>query len=281
MALPELTSSTPENPAHLPPAIRLSCFLQFLRTNSLQRAVGSQKRLNISQAAVCQEINRVARIFAEKHEQFVKFPSIEESVLIAKEFEEEYGFPPVVTGIIDGTHIHITKPTTKDPLPERFYNRKGFYSINCMCVVDNKGKFIYFSARHCGSTHDAKAFNQSNLKARLVEQFDCDTPIALVGDEGYGCEDVLLTPVRQRQLEATTDPDLLEKMKNYNKALRKLRIKVEHAFGRLKKRFPALLYQLRCRKIENVQAIISAAIVLHNFLIDLNEPSFNQGKKIA
>jgi hypothetical protein len=219
----------------------------------------------------------VSKTFALKFSQFVTFPSVEESHEIARSFHEEFGFPPVIAGIIDGTHIRICKPTASDPRPEKFFNRKGFYSINCMCVVDHTGKFRYVTSRHCGSTHDAKAFGQSYLRANLVSRFDPKFPLALLGDEGYGCEDVLLTPVRQRQLDAERNEDLKEKMKKYNHLHRSTRVKVEHGFGIIKKRFPVLLYQIRCRKIENVQSLISAAFVIHNFLIDINEPVFYSG----
>jgi hypothetical protein len=62
------------------------------------------------------------------------------------------------------------------------------------------------------------------------------------------------------------DPRKKEKCQAYNAALKKARISVEHCFGMIKKRFPALLYKLRCRKIENVQAIIGEHIFDDDFL---------------
>ena len=46
------------------------------------------------------------------------------------------------------------------------------------------------------------------------------------------------------------------KVKAYNKVLKQARVRIEHSFGLIKKRVPAFLYQLRCSKISNVQAII-------------------------
>ena len=273
----ELETSQPDNPVHLPPSLKLSTFLQFLRTNSFHRAVGSQKGINISQAAACKTVNRVAKIFSLKQKQFIQFPTIQESQNIALEIYQEFKFPPVITGIIDCTHVHINKPVSVNPLPERFYNRKGFYSLNCLAVTDQNCKFLYFSARHCGSTHDAKIFGESALRQKLLKQFNKEKPIALLGDEGFGCEDVLLTPVRSRQLEAENDAALKAKMVNYNKAVRLLRVKVEHSFGILKKRFPALLYQLRSRKIFHAQNIAISSVVIHNILMEINDPALSLG----
>jgi DDE superfamily endonuclease len=51
-----------------------------------------------------------------------------------------------------------------------------------------------------------------------------------------------------------------EHQRNYNRAHKRARVTVEHCFGMLKKRFPALLYQLRSLKLSNVQAIIGNLI---------------------
>jgi hypothetical protein len=83
--------------------------------------------------------------------------------------------------------------------------------------------------------------------------------------------DTLLTVVREQQLRGVTDLQSREKILAYNGALKKARISVEHCFGNIKKRFPALLYKLRCRKLENVQALVASAIVIHNLLIKFRE----------
>ena len=94
----------------------------------------------------------------------------------------------------------------------------------------------------------------------------------LIGDEGFSCSSTLLTIVRSQEVEKITDPDYLLQIKGYNKALKKARVRIEHTFGMLKKRFPALLYKSRCAKIENIQALICASVVLHNFLLQDLEP---------
>ena len=110
------------------------------------------------------------------------------------------------------------------PTPERFYNRKGYYSINLMVVVDHQMRIRHFTARHCGSAHDARIFKESTLRAKLVQDFDENQPRVLIGDEGYACTNVLITPIR-------ADRIVNEAQSRFNKALRKARITVEHSFG--------------------------------------------------
>lgn len=123
----QLDGKREDNPTTLPPVIKLSAFLQFLRSGSFQRCIGSNKALQISQPSACNAINFVAKIFANLLPNFVQFPDMEERKVIAYELGQIAGFPPVVCGVIDGCHVEIAKPSTLNPLPERFFNRKGYY----------------------------------------------------------------------------------------------------------------------------------------------------------
>jgi hypothetical protein len=67
------------------------------------------------------------------------------------------------------------------------------------------------------------------------------------------------------------NPAFKEKCLGFNRALKKARISIEHCFGMLKKRFPALLYEMRSRKLTNTCAIIASAVVLHNILLTHHE----------
>ena len=118
-----------------------------------------------------------------------------------------------------------------------------------MVVCDHLKRIRYFTSRHCGSAHDSRIFNESHLRAQLENQFDPEDPLVLLGDEGYSCSRVLLTPIRHDRIATPSQAA-------YNAALKKIRVFIEHVFGMVKKCFPALLYELRCRKIANAQALI-------------------------
>ena len=140
-------------------------------------------------------------------------------------------------GIIDGTHVQIMKPHTKILFPK---------------------------------VHDSSIWEVSRMKATLArrspEHFQ-----HLIGDEGFASSETLLTIVRSAEVDEITDPAFLLQVKSYNKALNTARVRIEHGFGLLEKRFPALLYQLQCIKISNVQAIICSCIILHNFLLKCSD----------
>jgi hypothetical protein len=266
----QLAGERDDNPVSLRPIQKFAIFLQFLRTNSFQKSVGSQHHVRVAKSAVCNHVNNVAKIIAGLVSEVVKFPDIEESKHIANEIFQMTGFPGAI-GIIDGTHVGILKPLATDIAPERFYNRKHYHSLNCIVVCDHLCRVRYFTNRHAGSAHDSRIWEESAMKADLVSRFSINQPQYLIGDEGFGCSDTLLTVVREQQLRRVTDLQKKEKMVAYNTTLKKARISIEHCFGQIKKRFPALLYKLRCRKLGNVQALIASAIVLHNLLIKFRE----------
>ena len=67
---------------------------------------------------------------------FVKFPKHQEVQELALSFAIERGMANCV-GAIDGCHIPIPKPVAHG---EDYWNRKSFYSINMLAVVDHSGK---------------------------------------------------------------------------------------------------------------------------------------------
>ena len=101
---------------------------------------------------------------------------------------------------------------------ERFWGRKGFYSWNCMGVVNDLKVFIRFSAKFPGSTHDSRNHNESWMKADDDRNFDYDHPRFHVGDQGYQCQKTLLIPVQQRDNQILTRAE-----KKYNKTLTSFR----------------------------------------------------------
>jgi hypothetical protein len=162
--------------------------------------------------------------------QYITFPDEEESKHIADEIFQASGFPGI-NGIIDGTHVGIVKPTSMhaytykvslmpfmplmlnctfsatDPKPEKYCNRKHFYSLNCVVICDHLKRVRFFTNRHCGSAHDSRIWEETHLKSRLAARFSPRQLQHLIGDEGFACSDTLLTIVREQQLNRITGID--------------------------------------------------------------------------
>ncbi|XP_069673205.1 putative nuclease HARBI1 [Periplaneta americana] len=115
---------------------------------------------------------------------------------------------------------------------------------------------------HCiqlgGSEHGSRIFQNSRLYVRYVQG---EFTSYLLGDAGYSCQRILLTPL----LNPVTPAD-----HRYNGAHKRTRNVVERMFGLWKKRFPCLSVGLR-NKFENAPKIIVACAVLHNLSLEIND----------
>ena len=156
-----------------------------------------------------------------------------------------------VIGCIDGTHVPIVKPSSRDY--EEYRCRKSFFSINVQAVVDHDLKFSNIVVRWKGSTHDSGIWNNCCLKAKfeagLMNGY-------LLGDNGYACTNFVLTPL----LNPVTPAEM-----RYNEAHIATRNTVERLFGIWKSRFQCLRKCLTFHPNKCCRVILATA-VLHNFL---------------
>ncbi|CAB3261276.1 unnamed protein product [Arctia plantaginis] len=120
------------------------------------------------------------------------------------EFQELFNMPNTL-GAVDGTHISIAKPSINHPTApgNLFYNRKGFYSINCQIVCSAKGKIIGLNPNFPGSTHDAAIWRASTINHFFKSNFlSGERNQWLLGDKGYPLQPWLMTPLMAPTTEA-------------------------------------------------------------------------------
>lgn len=173
-----------------------------------------------------------------------------------REFFEIGSFPTVI-GTIDCTHVKIKAQGGTDG--EIYRNRKQFFSINVQSVAGADLRFQDIVARWPGSTHDSYIFNNSRLKQRF-EAGEFNNSV-LLGDGGYKLQTYLMTPFR-----APSNND----ESRYNRTQILVRNTVERKYGVWKKRFPCLVFGLRC-KIETAMTVVIACAVVHNLCIGNND----------
>ena len=192
--------------------------------------------------------------------EFIKWPTPQEQENTKKKVFEESNFPNCV-GFVDGCHIQIVGPP-KNPVD--YYNRKETHSIILQGICDETLKFTNIHLGHTGRAHDARVFRESDIGEELEHLIDNDNHI--LGDSAYTLSSRLLTPYRD-------NGHLTEAQRKFNKVHASARAYIERAFGRLKGKFRRLKY-LELHKTENISQVVSAACVLHNFIL-LNEFIYN------
>lgn len=184
--------------------------------------------------------------------RFISWPNTSE---VKVEFESVCGFPDVV-GAIDGTHIQIKAPSAH---PERYYNRKGDYSIVLQAVCQSNLVFTHVFCSFPGSVHDARVLRNSEIHSWFENRDYFPNNAHLIGDNGYPLHINLMVPFKD-------NGHLPPRQLNFNKKLSKTRVCIERAFGQLKGRFRRLKF-FDVGKVSMLPLYVLAACVLHNICV--------------
>lgn len=183
-----------------------------------------------------------------------------------------------IIGSLDGWLVKIKCPSENDVgtsdddricNPGNYHCRKGFYALNVQVIVDKKKRVLWHSIRSIGSAHDATAFKDSNLYQILkkrAEQLAMDQ-FFFIGDTAYGLKSFLLVPYDNARAGSQEDV--------YNYYHSRARIVVECAFGEIDMRWGIFWKKLNFN-LDNSVTIITAALRLHNFLVNYRESNLDK-----
>jgi hypothetical protein len=175
-------------------------------------------------------------------------------------------------GFIDGSVIVLRYKPQVDG--EAYYTRKRVYGINAQAVCDWHRRFTFLSVGQVGSVHDSRAF-KSTSRCKKPGTYFSNAKEYMLGDKGYALTNRMIVPYKE---PLRHDP----RARRFNKHLSRARVKIEHAFGVLKARFPSLsslpVYIRRADDHTRAVEWISACFVLHNLLLSVdgdNDDWFN------
>lgn len=169
-------------------------------------------------------------------------------------------------GAMDGKHVLIVPPPGSGSL---YFNYKGDFSIVLLAVVDANLKFIYVDVGTNGRTSDGGVWGKSQLKramdndqlnipgAKKLPGTNVFAPYVMVADDAFPLSMNIMKPFAGRNLTRT--------QRIYNYRLSRARRVVENAFGIMAARFRIFRAPI-ATTVENVQKIVLATCVLHNFL---------------
>ncbi|CAB1103748.1 unnamed protein product [Ectocarpus sp. CCAP 1310/34] len=242
------------------PCERVAVFMWRLGGDSTVRQTALQ--FGLSDGTVSQVTLEVARrVDKYLRDECVWWPSPEEQRDMSAAWELEKHLRGVI-GAIDGSHIKILAPP--DSLQTSYYNYKHFYSISLLAIVDNEGMFRWFCSGAPGACADSGVLTDTAFYEMVQE--DQAQPVSsrqlfangacILGDSAFAESPWMRTPIGKPDNRA-------ERFFNYKHS--SMRFRVEHAFGRLKKKFRALLNGLDCH-LDHCPTIVNACVILHNFI---------------
>ena len=155
--------------------------------------------------------------------------------------------------IVDSTGTRVRSTDLKDHSGHKHHKRR-----KCQAIVTESGEIVSVSKAFAGSVHDKRIWNEAYgaTHATLKQVVLADK--AYVGAKGEG--ELLLRPHRRSDAAYKTDKD---SAKAFNRALSKIRVKVEHVFAQMKHfRVLSNLFPFRPDRYGEV---FRAVAVIHNF----------------
>lgn len=194
-------------------------------------------------------------------------PTIEMWKNIAADYERKWQFYNCL-GAVDGKHIAIRKPLLSG---SSFFNYKQYFSIVLMATVDANYRFTTVNVGSMGRFSDGNIFANSPLgkmlhsgsldlpESKPLPGQNTPLPYVFIGDEAFPLMLNLMRPYPKVRVTGNY------RNKVFNYRLSRGRQTVESAFGILAARFRVYKKPFEC-KLETIDKIVLATIVLHNYL---------------
>lgn len=201
-------------------------------------------------------------------DKYMQVPKREQWRSVAQWFETFWNLPNCI-GAIDGKHVRIEKFANSG---SSNFNYKSYHSIVLMACCDADGLFTMIETGYAGRNSDGGIFKSSARKYWIQRnELDIPPPSPLtynenyspfpyyfVADEAFPLSRYLMRPYSQRVLDNT------RRICNYR--ISRARKTIECTFGMVCEKFAVLNGPVRIREPENVNFVIKAACVLHNYV---------------
>ncbi|XP_037933432.1 uncharacterized protein LOC119668107 isoform X2 [Teleopsis dalmanni] len=185
---------------------------------------------------------------------------------------ERLGFPQCL-GAIGYCHIKV-HPTAE--VAEDYLNSKGWHSTMLLALVDYKYRFLYINVGAPGRCSASYVFQESALKkqlenATILEEMtkqlgQTQVPVVTIADFSFKLSKRVMKPypfVKESADRAAYNDKLSESIKV-----------AKNAIGHLKGRFRRI-GNVVDNNMQNVNTVIKACCVLHNFLNEHNDEMYN------
>lgn len=163
-------------------------------------------------------------------------------------------------GFIDGTFINLQFTPEVDH--SSYFNRKSTYALNAMVICNDDRRILYLRAGDTSAVHDTRVFSCSFFgqnQSRYLTGREY-----LLGDSAYTPTARMITPFKKPRARQRA-------CRHFNYALSQRRIVIEHTFGMIKARFPALTHiPVRIRDQRTHGLVVQwfeSGCILHNFLL--------------
>lgn len=224
---------------------KLLVFLWLLTNDASFQEVGLL--FGLHKSTVSYIFYEIAELIMEQRYRYITWPTIEEQHLTRLKINSRFHFPNCV-GIIDACRLRVGSKRNKKGKPD---------ILLLQAVCDESLMFLDVYVGDIGRTKKTKVLKDSPLLKELSNFIEFDNHI--LGDSEYKLRVNLITPFTSEEL--LTD----EEMK-FNELHWKVRAYIGRAFELLRERFRKLNF-IDINNPEAVSTVVTAACVLHNFIL--------------
>uniref|UniRef100_G3MT55 DDE Tnp4 domain-containing protein n=1 Tax=Amblyomma maculatum TaxID=34609 RepID=G3MT55_AMBMU len=257
----------------LEPGERLAITLSYLASGKDIREVANMYLVGIETARISIHLTCRA-IWTNLRHRFMKVPTGEDWCQIAEAFAEQWQFPNCV-GAIGGRHVTIATPSRSSG---GYLNHKNTSSVVLLAAVDSSCRYILVDVCTESRPLGSNIFEDSELgkaicsgalgvptAASLPNTGGTLAPYVFVGDDTFSPRKHLVSPFPGEQVE---DENAV-----FNYRLNRAQRCAENALGLTAARWRVLLRTVHLKPC-NIDYVIKATCMLHNFLIDMNTQQF-------
>jgi len=142
------------------------------------------------------------------------------------EIEEQSKFPGCV-GFLDGTDIVLQYAPSFHG--ETYFNRKKHYGLNLQGICDSEGRFSYISTAFPAGVGDATVFCETEF-FKTPNRYFSQPEEYIIADKAYQVTRRCIIPYKEPLANR-----VVEGYQEFNQRLASARVKIEQAFGILKK----------------------------------------------
>ncbi|XP_029974555.1 protein ALP1-like [Salarias fasciatus] len=264
---PDLRRQSTTYRAAIEPKQRLAVGLRYLASGDSFVSLAFSYRLGVTTVRnsvfmLCKAIENTMM------GQYLPRPTEESWREVAQGFWKKWNFPNCL-GALDGKHIVIEKPPHSGSM---YFNYKRTFSTVLLALVDADYRFRVINVGDYGRSSDGGIYAGSALgigmergtlhvppNAPLPGAADANPmPHVIVADAAFPLKPYLMRPFPGSLLD--------HDKRIYNYRLSRARMVVENAFGILASRW-RIMYRRINLLPENVDSVVIAACVLHNFLL--------------